>query len=173
MLTACSGPTTPPVETIEPKPSASAIEAPASEEPKEVGTREAPLAVGEQRKLSPDSMWSLGAEGPSVVGAGYIVLPLHIGVDWAAATAQGVAAGDGVEPWGSLQIEYVTTGGRSYNTADTYVELANQLYEVGTIYEPLSEVSTNYVVTLPDAEIAGGVWKVSNSRGDNVFIAAS
>jgi hypothetical protein len=170
VLSACSSPASPPVETIDAKPSATAIETPAAEAPAESGARESPLAVGEQRKLSPDSMWSLGAEGPSIVGAGYIVLPLYIGVDWEAAKAQG-AAGEGVDPWGSLVIEYVTSGGRSYDFAETYVELENQLFDVGTIYEPLAEISTNYVVTLPDAEMAGGVWKVSNSRGDSVFIA--
>ncbi len=72
----------------------------------------------------------------------------------------------------ALWIEYVTSSGRSYDIDETYIELPNQLYQVGTVYPPLTDLSANYVVTLPDAEIAGGVWKVANSNGDSVFIAA-
>lgn len=168
VLTACSGPTSPPVESIAPKPSASATEAPADEP----GTRENPLAISEQRKLSAGSMWSVGAEAATQVGNGYVVLPLHLNLDWDAAKAQGMPEGEGVDPWTSLFIEYITASGRSYDTWDTYVEVPNQIHDVGTVYPPLEEVSTNYVVTLPDADIAGGVWKVSNSNGESVFVAA-
>ena len=170
LLSACSAPASPPVETITSKPSATAT--PEKTPEAEPGTRDNPLAIGEQRKLSDGSMWSIGAEAATQTGAGYVVLPLHIGLDWDAARAQGLAEGDGVDPWTALFIEYVSTGGRSYDTWETYVDVPNQIHEVGTIYPPLAEVSTNYVVTLPDADIAGGVWKVSNSNGDSLFIAA-
>lgn len=172
ILSACSGPAaSPPVETIDSKPSPSATASEAEPET-EPGTRESPLAVGEQRKLTDGSMWSVGAAAATQVGAGYVVLPIHIGLDWDAAKAQGMQEGDGTDPWTALLIEYVTAGGRSYDTAETYVEVPNQIHEVGTVYPPLGEISTNYVVTLPDAEIPGGVWKVSNMNGDSVFIAA-
>lgn len=172
VLTACSAPASPPVETIEPKPTESASTSPTEEPAAETGTRESPLAIGEQRKIGSDSMWSVGAEAATQVGAGYVVLPLHLSMDWEAAKAQGMVDGDGVDPWSSLIIEYVTAAGRSYDTADQYIEIPNQLYEIGTVYEPLAEVSANFVVTLPDAEISGGLWRISNSVGDNVFIAA-
>lgn len=174
ILTACSSSPTPAADEMEPV----AIETstptpePTQEPAPEPGTRESPLAIGEQRKVGPDSMWSVGAEAASQVGAGYISLPLHIGVDWEAAKAQGVQSSDDVNPLFSLTISYVTAGGRSYDTADTYVDIPNQLYDVGNIYEPLADISTNYVVTLPDTEVEGGVWRVSNSVGDSVFIAA-
>lgn len=123
-LTSCSGPTTPAVETIKPKATETASAPPSEEPAAEAGTRDNPLAIGEQRKMATDSMWSVGAEAASVVGAGYVVLPLHLGVDWEAARAQGVASSDGVDPWTSLIIEYVTPGGRSYSSADTYVEVS-------------------------------------------------
>lgn len=169
-LSACSAPASPPeVETITPKPTQTETTEATPEA--EAGSREAPLPPGEQRKLTDSSMWSVGAEGPTQVGAGYIVLPLHIGMDWDAARAQGMQEGDGTDPWTALLIEYVSAGGRSYDQAETYVDVPNQIHEVGTVYAPLAEVSTNYVVTLPDADVAGGVWKVSNSNGDSVFIA--
>lgn len=168
-ITACSN-ATPPVETITPSPSIAA----ASEEPEaERGTRDNPLAIGEQRKITESSMWSVGAEAPSQVGAGYIALPIHITLDWEAAKANGMPEGEGVDPHMSLWIEYVTASGRSYDTDEVGIlDVPNLLFQVGTVYPPLPEISANYVVTLPDAEIAGGVWKVANSNGDAVFIAA-
>lgn len=168
-LTACSGPASPPVETIKPATTPTATQTPEAER----GTRENPLAIGEQRKITDDSMWSVGAAAPSTTGAGYVALPIHIGLDWEAAKAQGMPDGEGVDPSVSLWIEYVSASGRSFSTDEVgIIDIPNPLYQVGTVYPPLAEVSANYVVTLPDAEIEGGVWKVANSNDDAVFIAA-
>lgn len=119
-------------------------------------------------------MWSVGASAASAVGAGYTVLPLHLELDWDAAKAQGMPDGEGVDPMGSLTIEYVTTGGRSYDWDEIGVlEVTNRLADVGMLYPPAASVDANYVVTLPDAEIPGGVWKVTNSNGDSLFLASS
>ncbi|WP_288967646.1 hypothetical protein [uncultured Microbacterium sp.] len=170
LLAACSNSSAPPVETITPSADSSPETTPTPEA--ERGSRENPLSIGEQRKLTEDSMWSVGADAASQVGAGYIALPIHITFDWDAAAAQGAKIEEGVDPSMALWIEYVTSSGRSYDIDETYIELPNQLYQVGTVYPPLTDLSANYVVTLPDAEIAGGVWKVANSNGDSVFIAA-
>lgn len=160
---------TPLVETIEPAPTSAAPVAP--ETPvADPGTRSSPLAVGEKIRISAESMWTVGASAATQVGPGYVALPLHLEMDWDVAASQGMQDGDGIDPNLSLWIEYVTAGGRSYDDAERYIDLPNQLYQVGTVYPPASTIDANYVVTIPDAEIAGGTWKVANSKGDGVFI---
>lgn len=174
LLAGCSATTAaPPVEKIDPPAAVSESPSPTPTATAEPGTRGAPLAVGEKRRLSSASMWTVGASAPSLVGAGYIALPIHLELDWDAAKAQGMPDGEGVDPNLSMYIEYVTAGGRSYDIDETYIDVPNQLYQVGTLYPPAPSVDANYVVTLPDAEIPGGVWKVANSKGDSVFLAAN
>lgn len=171
LLAACSNSSAPPVETITPSADSSPETTPTPEA--ERGSRDNPLSVGEQRKLTEGSMWSVGAAAASQVGAGYIALPIHVKLDWDAAKAQGMPEGEGVDPNIALWIEYVSASGRSFSTDEVGIlDVPDPLYQVGTVYPPLAELSANYVVTLPDAEIAGGVWKVANSNGDAVFIAA-
>jgi hypothetical protein len=155
-----------PTPTAEPAPEA------------EAGTRANPLAVGEFRKLTTESMWTVGAEGATEVHDAYVVLPLRIAFDWAsyaqqiADAGQGGSVDDGIDPWGSLMIEYVTAGGRSYNTMDNYnVTIPNQFYDVGTVYPPAEQVSVNVPVSVPNEEIPGGTWVVKNYNNDAVFIA--
>lgn len=174
LLTSCSAAAPEPqVETIEPSLSTSAAPTTAPTPVAKPGTRDAPLAIGEKLRLSSESMWTVGASAPTKVGAGYVALPLHLELDWNAIGAQGIPDGEGADPSLSLFIEYVTAGGRSYDIDETYVDVPNQLYQIGTLYPPASSVEANYVVTLPDAEIPNGVWKVGNSRGENVFLAAN
>ena len=143
----------------------------------ERGTRENPLAVGEYRKIAAESMWTVGAEGATVVNEGYVVVPLRLGMDWEFARARAEAAGGSVEggldPWQALQVEFVTADGRSYTTMDNYdVDVPNALYNVGTVYPPAEYVSASVAVSVPAGEVPGGVWVIRNSNGDVVFIAS-
>ena len=175
-LAGCSAPapspTTPTVTTIEtptPTPTAEA----------EQGSRQNPLAIGEHRKLSEESMWTLGAEGATAVNDGYVVLPLRIGMDWDAYAKQIEESGEdatidaGAEPWYNLTIEFVTAAGRSYDQMDNYnVEIANDISSLGTVYPPAEAVSVNVPISVPSGEIAGGMWVIKNGVGDAVFIAS-
>ena len=179
ILSGCSAPTPTPTVTTEAPPSATAPSTPSpTPEPQaERGTRDNPLAIGEYRKLSNESMWTVGAESATVVSDGYVVLPLRLGVDWEAARvqaeAQGASIDSGIDPWQALVTEYVTAEGRSYATMDTYdIDIPNELYTVGNIYSPVDAISANVAVSVPVEEATGGVWVVRNSSGASVFIAS-
>lgn len=136
------------------------------------GTRANPLEVGESTKLEELSTWSVGAEAPTQVNDGYVVLPVHIEIDWDAARAQGVdAENEGLDPWGSLYFSYVTADGHSYDS-NNYpdADIPNELYEVGTVYPPTSTISANVAIAVPNDQIPGGVWRVENANGNGVFI---
>lgn len=180
VVTGCSAPvespaappvTTPPVVSETPTPT------PAPEA--ERGTRANPLAPGESRKLTNESMWIIGSSKATVVRDGYVVLPLTIGFDWVAGQEQADAAdepwdvdNEGIDPYGSLMVSFVTSKGRTYDTMDNYdVTIKNEFYDVGTVYPPTDSVSANVAVSVPDDEVAGGVWRVENYMGDPVFIS--
>lgn len=145
------------------------------------GTRDNPLPVGERIELSEESAWTVGASGPTVVGDGYVVLPLSIRIDWERIRAQLSAAGEdpetadslGIDPWASLVVRFIGVSGRSYDILDdAAVDIPNQLWQVGTVYPPAEELDVNVGVSVPADEVAGGVWTVLNTGGDAVFLAA-
>lgn len=178
LVAGCSAAGAPTVTTDPPKASAVPETTPTTVEA-EAGTRQNPLAVGEHRKITTDSMWTVGAEGPSQVNDGYTVLPIRVGFDWDAyqkqidQAAQGGSVDDGADPFQSLLIEYITAGGRSYKTMDNYnVTIENDLFKIGTVYPPAEQISANYAVSVPNEEIPGGMWVVKNFNGDGVFIAS-
>ena len=179
LLGGCAGTATPAVTTAPPVTTEPAQATPTVEAAPEAerGTRDNPLAIGEYRKLSNESMWTVGAEAATVVSDGYVVLPLRLGVDWEAARvqaeAQGASIDSGIDPWQALVTEYVTAEGRSYATMDTYdVDIPNELYAVVNIYSPVDVISANVAVSVPVEEATGGVWVVRNSSGASVFIAS-
>lgn len=124
-------------------------------------------------------MWIVGSSKATVVRDGYVVLPLTLGFDWEAAKLQAEDAdepwdvdNDGIDPYGSLTVSFVTAKGRSYDTMDNYdVTIKNDFYDVGTVYPPTEKVSANVAISVPADEVAGGVWRVENYRGEPVFIA--
>lgn len=139
------------------------------------GTRANPLDVGESRKLEAKSVWSVGAESPTQVNDGYIVLPVHLEIDWDAARSQGFdPENEGIDPWGTVYFSYVTAGGHSYDT-NSYpdADVPNELYEVGTVYPPTSTISANVAIAVPNDQIPGGVWRVENANGNGVFIVGA
>lgn len=176
-LASCSASTVgaPPVTPIS-TPSATTTPTPTPDVDIAEGTRANPLEVGESRKLSSDSSWSVGATGPTQVGADYVVLPVQIDIDWDATRAQGGDPdNDGVDPWAYVLFEYVTAGGKGYdtNTRPSSVDVPDELFNVGTVYPPTTTVTGNVVIGVPSAEASGGVWRVSNLRDDAIFIVGA
>ena len=180
-LTACAG--SPVLEVTTAPPATDTAEEtetsrPTPEPEGDPGTRQSPLAVGEARKISAESMWVVSASAPTEVHDGYVVLPLNLGLDWEASRAQVENAGqawtldqDGIDPLTSLIVEFVTSEGRAYNTMDNFdVTIPNELWRVGTVYPPLESVSANVAVSVPAAEVEGGTWVVKNLNGDSVFL---
>jgi hypothetical protein len=179
-LAGCSGgESTPKVGTMAPSDSSAATPTAVEQSGAERGTRANPLAIGEVRQIAEDSMWTVGAEGPTQVHDGFAVLPLRLNLNWEIAQANvdeeasGTSVEDtGADPWQSLTIEYVTAAGKSYNTMDSYADVDNMLFDVGTLYPPAESVSANVAVSVPAAEVPGGVWVVKNYGGYSVFLAS-
>ncbi|MDD7944559.1 hypothetical protein PUW79_07945 [Microbacterium sp. NE2HP2] len=131
------------------------------------------------RKLSNDSMWSVGAAGDMVRNDGYVVLPLQLGVDWAAGDQQAQAAGSqnisetGADPYFSLTVAFVSASGRSFTTMDDYsVSIDNEFSRIGVLFPPAESITTKVPVTVPSDQVDDGLWVVRNARGDSVFISA-
>lgn len=161
-----------PSQTAEPAPSETA-EPPAAA----VGTRENPVPVGQVLPFSEESAFKVGASASTQIAPDFSVLPLVIQIDWAnsnaQAAAQGEPAGGPLNFWGGFGITFVTAAGTTYDTMDNYnVTIENQLYDIGDVYEPTDVVNANVPVSVPEAEVAGGVWVIENySSGARVFIA--
>lgn len=121
-------------------------------------------------------MFTVGG-GPTEVHETYSVFPMTVSFDWASFEEQSRAAGtdpdQGVDPWMSLYVKFVTAGGRSYDSMDDYsVTVPNEWFGVGTVYPPAESVTANVAISVPAAEVAGGTWSVTNMDGEGVFIAA-
>ena len=197
-LAGCSGAATP---EVTPSPNAKTPEVtaePTTEpepEPTETevaeptGTRQAPLAPGEARKLSEESAWTVSLVAtdldaapemlaaneyltPPAEGEAFVVGTFSILVDGESLAAQGLdVTNEGVDPWMSLSIEYVTASGTSYDTtAGSGCYTANMLYDQGTVYEGGVTVTGDECISMPAAEVEGGLWRISNSMNESVWI---
>lgn len=180
LITGCSPASNPDgqVTTI-PTPAATVAPTPSPTPEAEPGTRAAPLSPGEMKLLTTGSVWSVGASADTLVADGYVVLPLHVDIDWDAAIAQGAdVENEGVNPGISLFVEYVTAAGKSYDMFDTtgmdYPDpVENELWEFDVVYPPTESIEANVAVTVPAAEVPGGTWRVSNTTNKSVFIAGA
>lgn len=163
----------PAAEIAEVTPSAAPVQ--------ERGTRSNPLAIGESRKISAKSMWTVGAAGPTVAQNGFVSVPLTISMDWEASRAQAVEAGSdptgideaGVDPSFALFFTFVAANGTSYNTLTTVPDDVPmpQIWQVGTVFPPAESVSTNVAVSVPADAVAGGVWQIRNQNGDTLYVS--
>jgi uncharacterized Zn-binding protein involved in type VI secretion len=171
-------PTTTPTPTAEPAAS--------------VGTREAPLAIGESRKVSDESAWTVAltasnldaapailaadqyASGPAE-GESFITGTFTITVDGAAIAAQGSdLANDGADPAMSLFMEYVAADGTSYDqTSGSMCNTQNSLWNQGAVFQDGASVSGDACIAIPTSAVQGGLWRVSNSVNDSVWFASS
>lgn len=201
-LVACSGGTTPEVTPApaSPTPDAttdaaptSAAEPSAAEPATSTGTREAPLAIGEARKLSPASAWTVALQASNLDatdailaadeyaprpadGEAFIVGTFAITVDGGALAAQGVdVANAGVQPWQSLTFQYVAAdGSTSFDPfAGTMCSTGSDLYSQGSVFQDGAVVTGDVCIALPGDKVQGGLWRVSNSINDSVWIASN
>jgi len=183
-LTACTG--TPAIEVTTNAPAAEVTSTPSlSATPSATadaarGTRANPLAVGETRKVSEGSMWTVGADA-TIVNSGYIVLPIRLGMDWEATRQQYRDAGQdpaelentGADPSSSLFVTFVTAGGKTYRDW-SYVDAdlpEPLLWQVGALYPPAESATAFFPITVPAEDVPGGVWRIENSAGESVFLA--
>lgn len=170
-------------ETEEPSPVATVATpepTPSEEEPApeaEPGSRENPLAAGEMRRLSEDSMWIVGARATEVHDD-YLVLPIILEPDWKAFEDQvenyGADPDAGVSPVASLDITFVAASGQSYRDYD-YQDFnsgvpSDEWFSTNDIFPPAEKVEAQYFVNVPSDD-QDGVWRIANSAGDAVFIA--
>lgn len=186
-LTACTGApalevtTNAPAAEATPTPTPSATPTVAADAVR--GTRANPLAVGESRKISELSMWTVGADAATITKNGYIVLPIRLGMDWEASRQQyrdngqdpAALENEGVDPVTSLTVTFVTAGGKTYRdwSSANYSEDDPQpwLWGVGALYPPAETATAFFPITVPAEEIPGGVWKVENPIGETIFLA--
>ena len=139
-----------------------------------VGSRENPLPVGQVLAFNPGSAFQVGASGPTQITPTYAVLPLTVQVDWASIKQQFPGEqSPAFTPWSNQLVSFVTAAGKSYSTMDDYtVEIENDLYKIGDVYEGTDIVQANVPVSVPEAEVTGGSWLIANSSsGDKVFVA--
>ncbi len=199
MLGACSDDTSTPdvtrVATVnaESAPPVTPEPAPTTEAAVEVtaGTREAPLAVGEARKVSEVSAWTVALTAGTLDGAGairaadeyapapaegesFVVGTFSVTVDQAAIAEQGSdLANDGADPGMSLFFSFVAADGTSFDgTSGTSCYTSNMLYSQGAVYADGATVVGDVCVAVPTDKTAGGLWRVSNMVNEAVWITA-
>lgn len=139
-----------------------------------VGARENPLPVGQVLAFSPGSAFQVGASGPTQITPAYSVMPLTIQIDWASIKEQFPSEqSPAFTPWSNISVNFVTAAGKSYSTMDDYtVDIENELFDTGDVYEGTDIVQANVPISVPEAEIPGGTWVVmNNASGDKVFVA--
>lgn len=153
-----------------------------------VGTREAPLALGENRKLANDSAWTVGVlasdldafeavrsadpyqEAPED-GEVFVLANVSIETDAAALADQGHDISDGAEPGYSVLVEFVGNEGRSYDgTSGTWCYTDNLLTEAGVVYDDGVVVTGDVCIAVPEGEVEGGLWRLSNLVNDAVWV---
>jgi len=200
VLAGCAGGGTP---EVTPSQETTAAEVEVTDEPSEepaeteeppapsVGTREAPLKIGEARKLADVSAWTVmlnssnpdGATAIAAVdeyaprpaeGEAFLIGSFSVTVEAAAIAQQGYdLANEGADPWQSLFFEYVAADGTSYDGASgSMCYTPTMLYNAGTLYQDGATATGDICVALPADKIPGGLWRVANSQNDNLWITA-
>lgn len=157
-----------------------------------VGTREAPLAIGEARKVSEVSAWtvSLTASNPDAAaaiqaadpyatgpaeGETFVVGTFSVAVDAAKIAEQGAdLANEGASPGQSLTVTYVAADGTSYDaTIGTTCYTQTMLYSQGAVFQDGATVTGDECVAVPSDKVPGGLWRVSNMANESVWFAGS
>ena len=163
-----------PVETkaAEPTPEATE-EAPAAA----AGTRENPIPVDTVTEYDAESQWrfSVGATNPNAnaeieqdafttpaEGKVFILAPFYVQV-------KDTGAAEGARPADSLDIQYVTASGNSYDTGGVECYGTDHLYGVGAMY-PGAEATAKICASVPIDDVVGGTWKVASWSRPEMFI---
>lgn len=175
-LTACSAPA--PLQ--EPAPVQSAESTPSAEPTEEApaaGTRENPIPVDTLTEYDPESQWrfSVGATNPNAnaeIEADAFVTPAE-GMVFILASfyveVKDTGSADGARPSDSLNIQYVTASGNSFDTGGVDCYGTGQLYGVGAMY-PGANATANICAAVPVDDVVGGTWKVSFWNDADTFI---
>jgi hypothetical protein len=168
-------------------PSASATAEPAEAEPTEPdGSRERPYLAGTKARLADDSVWTVGFQPANTDAAAAVIAENEYnevveGRSMVMAEASFEVNGDtdqdltdGANILWSLTFEYVTPGGVSYGTGtdDSCGEVPNDYFNIGTLYAGATAAG-NVCVQVPTADVAGGLWSVTNGQGDKLFFATA
>jgi hypothetical protein len=138
------------------------------------GAHENPLPVGQVLAFGPVSAFQVGAAGPTQITPAYSVMPLTIQIDWATIKEQFPSdQSPAFTPWSNISVNFVTAAEKSYSTMDDYtVDIENELFDTGDVYEGKDIVQANVPISVPEAEIPGGTWVImNNASGDKVFVA--
>jgi hypothetical protein len=155
------------------------------------GTREAPLKVGESRKLSDESAWTvqlnasnpdgaavIAAENeyapPPVAGEAFLIGNFSVTVDAAALASQGIdLANEGADPAINLIFEYVAADGTSFDgTSGSMCYTNGSIYNAGTLYADGTTATGDVCIAVPAEKVPGGLWRIANAQNDNVWISA-
>lgn len=183
-LSACTS--TPDVEAIptgSPSVSVDPTQEPTPEpEPEAAGSRSKPLAVGEQRRLSEDSAFTVGMPAKPEATDQYVSIPVRVEVDWAAIEAQGLdGSNEGIDPFlGSLFFEMVLPDGTTVDQGELSADFdawdawyqkheKDDATSVGSIFPP-KDVTEGHV-PFPATDLEGATLRVSNMENSSVFIA--
>lgn len=155
------------------------------------GSRQSPLALGESRLVSEDSAWRVSilesnldaasqilandewADEPAE-GEVFVMARIQVEVVEDAIAAQGFdLANDGAEPWLSLFIEFVAEDGTSFDgSTGTLCYTDDMLYNQGSVYSDGALVTGDDCFAVPQGSVEGGLWRVSNSVNDSVWISS-
>lgn len=151
------------------------------------GTRDAPLELGQSRKVSDVSAWIVSLTGTTAdgisqgqaaaEGESFVVGTFHIAIDGPALEAQEGGddiANDGLDVRGSLRFEYVSVAGKSYDsTSGTACRTGNDLYQLGAVYSLDATIDGDECIAVPTAEVPGGLWRVSNMANESVWFVGN
>jgi hypothetical protein len=191
-LTGCAGHNSP---EVTPSQSAPAQAAPAPSPTPEPtvptsGTRQAPLKIGESRKLSDESAWTvqlnasnpdgaavIAAENeyapPPAAGEAFLIGNFSVTVDAAALASQGIdLANEGADPAINLIFEYVAADGTSFDGISGTMCFTNgALHTAGTLYADGTTATGDVCLAVPAEKVPGGLWRVANVQNDNLWIS--
>lgn len=73
----------------------------------------------------------------------------------------------------SVYLEFVGSDGRGYDEAGTMWFTDDPLSSVGAIYEDEVTVTGDIFLAVPEAAVDGGLWRISNTENDAVWVEAS
>lgn len=192
-VTGCSSSSTqPPVNTPTPAaetPTPTPTPTPTAEPT--VGSRQAPLALGETRQITEDSAYIVGITAVDydawaaiqasdshhdapVEGSQYVVANVSLALNGDNLTAQGLdITNEGLEPGFALNYEYVAADGTSYDSINSECYTDNMLYSQGAVYDASIVTTGDVCVAIPSAALPGGLWRISNSQNDAVWVQGS
>lgn len=152
------------------------------------GTRAAPLALGETRKISDESAWIVGITDSDLDAADsvevldvperelaeneqFVVATLSVTVDESAIEAQGQDINQGANPAASIFVEFVGSDGRGYGLGQGSVCYTDNAFSsTGAIYEGGVTVTGNICIGLPKDAVDGGLWRISNIENEAVWV---